>query len=112
MNRWKIVQLLALPLLAVLVGGCAWSDAGRNLENSDRLRVGMTKEEVQTVMGEPQRDEVFTKPDVWFYYIRPNWIDGLVTEEECMPLVFSGGKLIGWGNEFYANYRLASPGGK
>ena len=25
---------------------------------------------------------------------------------ECMPLVFENGKLIGWGNEYYARTRL------
>ena len=59
----------------------------------------MTKAQVLAIMGEPVKDEIFTKPDVWFYFIEPVWVDGLTTEDECMPLVFENGKLVGWGNE-------------
>ena len=31
---------------------------------------------------------------------------GFVTEDECFPLLFQDGKLVGWGNEFYTEYRL------
>ena len=95
-------------LLAAALCGCKtpWSVIKRNIENSRQLRVGMTKGEVLEVMGEPIRDESFCKPDLWFYYIEMVWGDGLVTEDECMPLVFENGKLIGWGNNFYIDYRL------
>ncbi len=91
-----------------LYDGFAWVEADRNLENSRALRLGMTKDEVIAIMGMPQQDEVYTKPDVWFYYVKPVWVDGLVTEDECMPLVFQDGKLIGWGNEYYARRRLTT----
>lgn len=61
----------------------------------------MTKQQVLEVMGEPLRDKKFSKPDVWFYYVDTVWHDFLVTEDECMPLVFEDGALVGWGNEFY-----------
>lgn len=89
--------------------GFAWVEADRNLRNARALRLGMTKDEVIAVMGDPQQDEVYTKPDVWFYYVKPIWIDGLVTEDECMPLVFRDGKLIGWGSEYYSRSLLTPP---
>ena len=64
------------------------------------------KAEVLEVMGEPLSDESFCRPDLWFYYHKTVWADGLVTEDECMPLVFQDGKLIGWGNEYYTRCRL------
>ena len=102
----KFSTLLAVAVCAVLLSGCSWSEASRNLENARALRIGMTKEQVLAVMGEPVQDEIFTRPDVWFYFIEPVWMDGLTTEDECMPLVFKDGKLIGWGNEYYARTRL------
>ena len=107
----------ALLLGAVLLGafglvsgisGCStpWGTVSRNLENSRNLRVGMTKAEVLKVMGEPIRDEKFCEPDIWFYYVEMVWGDGLITEDECMPLVFENGKLIGWGNQFRIDHRL------
>ena len=98
----------AALMLAACVGGCEtpWSTARKNVENSRNLRVGMTKNEVLEVMGEPIRDEKFCDPDLWYYYIEMVWGDGLVTPEECLPLVFREGKLIGWGNDFYLDYQI------
>ncbi|MPM73683.1 hypothetical protein SDC9_120665 [bioreactor metagenome] len=103
-------------LLAGVSAGCAsmpWNEAAHNIENSKELRVGMTKSEVLEVMGEPVSDETFSTPDVWYYFIQSVWMDGLTTEDECMPLVFEEGKLIGWGNPFYTQYRIdKKKGGK
>jgi len=100
--------------LLLICAGCGarmwtwtpWGAVRYNVENSRKLRVGMTKGEVLEIMGEPIRDESFCKPDLWYYYIDMVWGDGLITEEECMPLVFEDGKLVGWGNDFYIDYRL------
>lgn len=106
-NKLKRIFTWCAVLCCIgLLAGCSWSEARRNLDNARALRVGMTKEQVLAVMGEPIQDEIFTRPDVWFYFIEPVWVDGLTTEDECMPLVFENGKLIGWGNEYYARTRL------
>ena len=108
-NFLTYAALLSAAALLLTVAGCCltpWGVIRRNVENSRSLRVGMTKGEVLEIMGEPIRDESFCKPDLWYYYIDMVWGDGLVTEEECMPLVFENGKLIGWGNDFYIDYRL------
>ena len=65
-----------------------------------------TKEEVLAIMGEPLSDEQFCTPDCWFYYVEPVWCDGLTTEDECIPLVFENGRLVGFGRRFYTEYRL------
>ena len=98
--------MLAAVCAAAMLTGCGWVDARRNLDNARALRVGMTKQQVLEIMGEPVRNEVFVRPDVWFYYVEPVWLDFLTTEDECMPLVFENGRLIGWGNEYYARTRL------
>ena len=101
--------LLAALCLSAVSGGCAhtpWGVIKRNKENSRKLRVGMTKEEVLAIMGEPINDEKFCEPDIWYYYNEMVWGDGLVTEDECLPLIFENGKLIGWGNDFRIDYRL------
>ncbi len=100
--------MLAAVAAAAMLAGCGWMEARRNLDNARALRVGMTKPQVLEIMGEPIRNELFVKPDVWFYYIDPVWLDFLTTEDECMPLVFQEGRLVGWGNEYYARTRLLS----
>ena len=80
--------------------------AEKNINNSKQLRIGMTKAEVLTIMGEPLKEESFNQPDIWYYYFDCNWLDGLITEEECFPLVFQEGKLAGWGNNFYNRWKI------
>lgn len=96
-------------LTVVLQSGCSYFTARTNLENSAKLRVGMTKAQVREVMGDPVSDEEYCRPDLWFYFISPQWYDGLTTQDECMPLVFKDGKLLGWGNEYYNKYYYTSP---
>ncbi len=100
-------QTVVVALLFLLLQGCQIHERQTNLENSKQLRVGMTKEDVLNVMGEPIVDEKFTSANLWFYYIDTKWYDGLTTEDECMPLIFKDGKLSGWGNDYYNQRRLA-----
>ena len=99
----RLGSALAAALLALFVTGCV-TEAARNVENSKRLRVGMTKAQVLEIMGKPVQEE-FSTPDRWYYFVESVWTDGLTTEEECMPLIFEKGRLIGWGNRFYSRWR-------
>ena len=99
------IFLLATGLL--LVVSCGYFTMKKNNESLKNLKVGMTKEEVITVMGEPLKDQVYHRPDLWWYYTNPVWSDSVVTRDECTPLVFKEGRLEGWGQEFYkVNYRF------
>lgn len=105
-----VKTILLLTCCGLLFAGCATVNpvqrAKENVENAKRLRVGMTKAQVLEIMGEPVKNESFNRPDVWFYYFDMNWFDGLITEDECFPLLFTDGKLAGWGNSFYTKYRI------
>jgi len=105
-----VKKCLMLMCCALLFSGCESINpvkiAQKNVENSKRLRVNMTKAQVLEIMGEPVKNESFNRPDVWFYYFETNWLDGFITEDECFPLVFQDGKLVGWGNNFYTRYRI------
>ena len=105
--RKNILLLAALTVITLFVTGCGLSSQYTNFENSAKLRVGMTKEQVLAIMGKPL-DAVFAKPDVWYYYIETRWHDGQETIDECMPLVFKADKLAGWGNEYYSREKLVN----
>ena len=70
--------------------------------------IGMTQEEVRSVMGEPMIGQVYNTEHHWFYYTRTRWSDGMATRDECTPVVFDElGLLIGIGNQFYKeNYSI------
>lgn len=110
--------VLLLPLLVScalfdrdksILSPAMWSEIDRNRENLKKLRVGMTRDEVRKIMGEPMKDQVYCTSKHWFYYTRTRWSDGMATRDECTPLVFSDeGLLLGWGLEYYkANYSIA-----
>lgn len=88
-------------LLLLSVSGCAYKEIERNQDNLAKIRKGMTKEQVIAIMGEPIKGESYCRDDVFFYYTRQVWMDGLVTRDECTPIAFDYfGKVIGWGRDF------------
>ena len=102
-------KIVILFFAALMIAGCSLNPfhaAKTNVENSKKLRIGMTKNEVLSLMGEPVKNETFNRPDIWFYYSNMNWGDGFVTEDECFPVVFKNGKVAGWGNAYYTKARL------
>lgn len=105
----KILNILLFIIISAAIGGCSFKEISRNLENSQKLRVGMTKEQVLEIMGEPLKNESFHEENTWYYFVRINWYDCLYTRDECMPLVFKDNKLIGWGNEFKARLDTVAP---
>ncbi|OGV54107.1 MAG: hypothetical protein A2X45_06945 [Lentisphaerae bacterium GWF2_50_93] len=76
-----------------------------NRDNAAKIKTGMTKDEVLAVMGEPIKGERYCMPDVFFYYTDCEWHDGMITRDECTPIVFEKGKVVGVGRAFYKDYR-------
>lgn len=109
MKRKIIFNSVVFCAIMLLFCGCSFKEINRNLDNSRKLRVGMSKEQVLDIMGEPLRDVYFHEEDVWYYFVRINWYDFLYTRDECMPLVFEDGKLAGWGNEYKARRDTVAP---
>ncbi len=101
--KMKLSLIIMITLAAVFgafSSGCGYFSQYSNVENTKKLRVGMTKQEVLDIMGKPL-DEDFCTPNVWYYYTSTQWRDGFATRDESMPVMFKDGKLIGWGNEFF-----------
>lgn len=108
MNRYRIKAMfliLSAVFLAVTLSSCGYFSQYSNRSNAESLRLGMTKEEVLKLMGEPLRNRHYHQPDIWFYYYETRWAwDCQSTRDECLPLVFKGGKLVGWGKDYYYRY--------
>lgn len=103
-KRKKIFTLfLAGGCLALLVSSCAGNEViERNLRNLPKIRKGMTKAQVTAIMGEPVKGESYCSENVFYYYTHRAWMDGLITRDECTPVVFDYfGKVIGWGKDFH-----------
>ncbi|MHB8535934.1 MAG: DUF3192 domain-containing protein [Sulfuricaulis sp.] len=89
----------------------------QNAANIQKLSAGMSQATAVELMGQepakglfywienPYRSESLTGPDgksyqVLYYYTDLKQRDDKVTDDELTPLVFEGGKLIGWGYPF------------
>lgn len=98
----NIIKMIVLLLgVALLLSGCSYAEAHRNSENLKQVSVGMTKDQVREIMGEPVQAK-YSLDNVWFYFTRVCWSDGQVTRDECTPLVFNEeGILKGIGYPYY-----------
>lgn len=103
-RRWFACAITLIATL-LLQTSCGISMSARNLTNLKQLRKGMTKQQVLKVMGEPLRDEIYNTDNVWYYFTESKWSDGACTRDECTPLFFKKGLLLGWGQKAYKKYR-------
>lgn len=66
-----------------------------------RLAISSSTHQVLDVMGTPDFDEQLTRNNtqyrVLYYRTQRVTADGMTTKDECTPLVFANGSLLGWG---------------
>ena len=114
-----------LFVIVILLSSCAtislYQALAPNRKNLDKLAIGMSQEEVLKVMGttpitfsamtinNPYRRTTLRGTNKTYeiiYYVTSVVVDdNIIDENELTPLVFSGGKLVGWGWGFVENLR-------
>lgn len=100
----QFIFILAM-LMLFLASSCGIAIRARNNENLAKLKIGMTKQEVLSIMGEPLKDEVYNTENTWYYFTQVKWSDGMITRDECTPVFFKDDKLAGWGQLEYKQFR-------
>ena len=104
---------LLLTLLC-FVAACAGSayrtgiEAEQNRANFLKLNLGMTKDQVQTVMGPPYKTEMYQVGDrpmeFWLYLTEGKSVSyDKLSDSNFTPLAFENGILKGWGRNYYDN---------
>ncbi|HSG50652.1 MAG TPA: DUF3192 domain-containing protein [Rheinheimera sp.] len=115
-----LAKTLAAAVLAVSLSGCViavdgdhdynddsnWKKTQRyNQEQVNKLQMGMSADDIRTLMGAPDFSESFNKDgetvQVLFYRTHHAKSDGKTTKEECTPLIFKQNLLTGWGEKAY-----------
>ncbi len=122
-NKFK-AALISLPLVFSMTGcvivatddahdwdsnnsiGETWKEEQRvNNEKIAGLKVGADFDSVRTLMGTPRFNEAFSEGadnyQVLFYRTRRVKGDNVTTKDECTPLIFKNGTLIGFGHKAY-----------
>jgi outer membrane protein assembly factor BamE (lipoprotein component of BamABCDE complex) len=83
-------------ILCLFVVGCDAFNRG----NLNKLEVGMSKDQVTTIMGKPYQREAYGEKEYWFYETEQKTIyKG--PSEYLTPVVFENGKLVGWGRNYW-----------
>lgn len=70
-----------------------------------KLEIGMTKDEVLEIMGEPERSEGYEWGSAWLY--RTAMTSGIygTADSDFTPLLFDkNGKVHGWGRNYFKQY--------
>ena len=107
----------------VLLSGCVVSVGGdsdgyytqdwekrekNNRRHISKLETDMTLESISNRMGLADFDESYQREtdDYRVLYYRTQRLadDGVTTKDECTPLVFRNGRLIGWGDSAIREY--------
>ncbi|RDV24387.1 DUF3192 domain-containing protein [Alteromonas aestuariivivens] len=117
----KHAAILLTVLAPALLSGCVVSVGGdsdshyqsdweereyNNRKHISKLEKDMTYEAVMRKMGVADFNELNQKQDgtyrILYYRTQRTADDGITTKDECTPLVFRDGLLIGWGDSAYA----------
>lgn len=107
----RVVFFALFAAFACTASSCSLFEASANRDKLKNLRVGMTRDQVRKIMGDPLEKEIYHRPFIWYYFTNPKWFDGVNTRDECTPVVFdeNTGHLIGWGYDFFKTYMNEDP---
>jgi hypothetical protein len=94
--------------------GCAGSpirtgwEAEKNRSNMLKLKIGMPKEQVIALMGDPYKTESYQVDgksiEFWLYLVEGRGIyDRTLRDSNFTPLAFEDNTLTGWGRNYYDN---------
>jgi hypothetical protein len=87
----SMIRIFAL-MASLLIAGCGPTTNNINNSNINKLQVGMTREEVIAVMGNPEKREVYGRTEFLMY------TTGNFT---LTPIAIIDGRLLGWGRRYY-----------
>ncbi|MCE9678146.1 DUF3192 domain-containing protein [Shewanella sp. AS1] len=119
--KTKIFSLLLLGASSALLSGCVinvgdgegnWDNGNhwekvqdKNRANLAKLTLGMSRDQVMTLMGTADFNEAYKQEDktVVVLYYRTQRVkgDGTTTKDECTPVVLVDDALSGWGEKAY-----------
>ncbi|MGI2002372.1 DUF3192 domain-containing protein [Shewanella frigidimarina] len=85
----------------------------KNRDLLSKLSMGMSSDQVATLMGTADFSEAYTKStqnnaeqSIKVLFYRTQWAegDGKTTKDECTPIVFRDDVLVGWGDTAYRQH--------
>lgn len=119
MKKTVLVAALVLP---VMLTGCVvsvdgrdhnkWNKSWKDTEYENRkkiseLNVNLSIEDIRLRFGVAEFNELYQRDgnniQVLYYRTQRTEDDGVTSKDECTPLVFKNGLLIGWGSTAFSD---------
>lgn len=107
-----MTKVIFTLICVAFISACAGSpvqtrqEAEINRKAMFNLNIGMTKDNVLNIMGQPRKSEVYSKNgksiEFWLYMT-----EGVTTDDRRLrdsnftPIAFENGRVTGWGRNFY-----------
>jgi outer membrane protein assembly factor BamE (lipoprotein component of BamABCDE complex) len=109
MNFCKLILVLFSGIIFINCSGSSLrtaANAEKNKINMLQVRLGMSKTEVTSILGEPSKTEkkyVEEKEyDVWYYLTKGTELgQSTLITSNYTPFIFSSSQLIAWGHPYY-----------
>ena len=97
------------PIHSTLTYGSVKKTINRNNAALMKLRAGMSQNEVQSIMGEPERSEGYPWGSAWLYRTAmTKGTEGGIygsTDSDYTPVMLDkNGTLVGWGRNYFEQY--------
>lgn len=105
-------KMIFLMMAGLFLYGCAstmpW-DIDKNRNNLMKIEVGMSKQQVIEIMGQPYNREAYTTPDgsvlEFLIYLTKYTDSGSISDSDTTPICFLNDKVTGWGRNFYIDQK-------
>lgn len=99
----KLLLSSFLVLSALTISGCAQEKQINYNQKSSMLSLGMDKDQVRTVLGDPRRTEVNTERERWVYWGKVYYgftpVDNEQLSQDRLVVTFQDGKVTKWGQQ-------------
>ena len=83
-----------------VLSGCYGMTAVRNRNSLNHIEIGMSRNHVVAIMGNPHKREAYEGIE-YLLYRTEHTADGMITNDEMTPLAFENDILVGWGRNYY-----------
>ncbi|MHB9020118.1 MAG: DUF3192 domain-containing protein [Minisyncoccota bacterium] len=96
-------KTLLLLLLVPMLNGCGLAMLVKDSENRDKLNqleVGMSKQQVIEIMGNPYRREAYSNTE-YLLYATDRWNRSSDDAYAFTPIAIENGKVVGWGSNYF-----------
>lgn len=110
----KFLISFTIPIIVISMLGCAGSpirtgwEAEKNRSNLLKLKIGMSRDQVLALMGNPYKTESYQVEgkalEFWLYLTEgKNIYDRTLGDSNFTPIAFEDNILTGWGRNYYDN---------